>query len=344
MTRLPVIVVFLTVIAGVSARAAAPHSAAAASPAEVHHPVEETRLTTVTLAPKAEQRLGIATARIERRAVERARLFGGHIVLPLTALPAGEANPNMPFGPNPPGSPTEVLKLSELQTLADGEVRKARVAVEVARIREARAEKLVESESGSQRDLDDARAATRLASASLEVAESRRALLGEPVEKMAQQDHAWVRVPVYVGDLPLLDRTGEAQVGGLGEGKGTARRSARLTAGPPSSDPSAATVDWYYQVQNEDQSLRLGQRVAVAIPMRGEEEALVVPWRAVIHDVQGGQWVYERLRPQTYARRRVDVERVVGSDAVLASGPEPGATVVTDGAAELFGTEFGAGH
>jgi hypothetical protein len=38
------------------------------------------------------------------------------------------------------------------------------------------------------------------------------------------------------------------------------------------------------------------------------------------------------------------VAAVVGEQAALASGPPPGASVVTDGAAELFGTEFGAGH
>jgi hypothetical protein len=37
------------------------------------------------------------------------------------------------------------------------------------------------------------------------------------------------------------------------------------------------------------------------------------------------------------------VRAVVGKDAVLESGPAPGAKVVTVGVAELFGTEFGVG-
>ena len=77
--------------------------------------------------------------------------------------------------------------------------------------------------------------------------------------------------------------------------------------------------------------------------MRGEEESLVVPWAAILHDIQGNTWVYESIAPQTFARRRVQVVRIVGGDAVLASGPKPGTKVVTDGAAELFGTEFGGG-
>ena len=37
------------------------------------------------------------------------------------------------------------------------------------------------------------------------------------------------------------------------------------------------------------------------------------------------------------------VTDLVDAYAVLAQGPAPGTRVVTDGAAELFGTEFGAG-
>ena len=44
-----------------------------------------------------------------------------------------------------------------------------------------------------------------------------------------------------------------------------------------------------------------------------------------------------------YARERVVVADITGANAVLALGPAVGARVVTDGAAELFGVEFGAG-
>ena len=63
-----------------------------------------------------------------------------------------------------------------------------------------------------------------------------------------------------------------------------------------------------------------------------------------MHDAQGGTWVYEQTKPHTYVRRRVDLSRVQGDLAILARGPAPGTVVVIEGAAELFGTEFGAGH
>ena len=56
-----------------------------------------------------------------------------------------------------------------------------------------------------------------------------------------------------------------------------------------------------------------------------------------------GTWVYVKTGDHAYTRKRVQVERKVGGLAVLASGPKPGEKVVTDGAMELFGAEFGGG-
>jgi len=83
--------------------------------------------------------------------------------------------------------------------------------------------------------------------------------------------------------------------------------------------------------------------MGVTLAERATEESLVVPWSAILHDTTGGAWVYENIAPQQYARRRVEVRRVVNSRAVLARGPAVGTKVVTAGAAELFGTEFGTG-
>jgi multidrug efflux pump subunit AcrA (membrane-fusion protein) len=43
-------------------------------------------------------------------------------------------------------------------------------------------------------------------------------------------------------------------------------------------------------------------------------------------------------------RRRVEIGRHAGDRAVIRRGLTAGVKVVTAGAAELFGTEFGAGH
>jgi multidrug efflux pump subunit AcrA (membrane-fusion protein) len=118
-------------------------------------------------------------------------------------------------------------------------------------------------------------------------------------------------------------------------------RPARPVPAPPSGDPLAATVFLFYEVENHDRSLRPGQRVGVTLPLSGDEESLAVPRSALIRDALGGTWVYRNLAPHVYTRDRVFVDRVVGDLAVLVSGPKVGAKVVSQGAAELYGAEFG---
>jgi hypothetical protein len=328
----------------ISARPADTTKPSGPSPAHVTNPIKETDLTTVTLEPRAESRLGIVSIPVERKRVDRERLFSGTVVLPLRVIgDEGEAR-TLRFAPDPPASTVEVLKLAEAQTLADGAVLQAEVQLEAARVAQRRAETLLQSETGSQRTVDEARAVVALAETTLQQAQQQRSLLGAPVSETARLDRIWVKVPIYVGDLAVLDLSQEARVGGLADRPGAPTRPARSAGGPPSANPNAATIDRFYEMSNPDHALHLGQRVGVWLPLRGDEERLVVPWAAVLYDLYGGQWVYEATASHTFVRRRVQVARVVGQDAVLSAGPEVGVRVVTDGAAELFGTEFGAGH
>ena len=105
-----------------------------------------------------------------------------------------------------------------------------------------------------------------------------------------------------------------------------------------------ASVDLIYEVRGSGPALRPGERVTVALPLTTTERGLVVSDRAVLYDISGGTWVYEDRGEGVYARRRIEVARHTGNLVVVARGIEPGTKVVTAGAAELFGTEFGAGH
>ena len=150
-----------------------------------------------------------------------------------------------------------------------------------------------------------------------------------------------MRAAIYSGEAALLDAQARVTIRLLG---GPAiGHSASPVTGPATANAATATVDWYYEIP-AGLALRPGERVAVDIPVRDTAaEQLVVPFASVLHDIHGGQWVYENSAPHTYVRRRVQVARISGSDAVLASGPAPGTKIVTDGSAELFGTEFMTG-
>lgn len=70
----------------------------------------------------------------------------------------------------------------------------------------------------------------------------------------------------------------------------------------------------------------------------------VVPYSAVLYDVDGNTWVYKSPEPFTFVRHQVEVDYIEGDVAVLLDGPATGSEVVTVGVAELLGTEYKIGH
>ncbi|MGL4542054.1 MAG: efflux RND transporter periplasmic adaptor subunit, partial [Polymorphobacter sp.] len=288
----------------------------------------ETELLKLTLTPQAEKRLAIRTAVVGTGTNARVRATHGEIV-----APTGSTNV-------PVRSVTDLAELSSALAEADGDIARARPQVELAQLNYDRAERLVGLQSGSARARDEARAELGIARAALAAASAQRRLLGPSMAAMAVQTALWVRVPVSSGDLDAIVQDANALVRPLGSG--VAPHIARPVRALPSSDADAGTVDLYFTLANADRAFRVGQRVGVELPMRGASSGLVVPAAAIIRDIYGGEWVYQRVAPQQFERRRVEVAATTGASVLLARGLEPGAIVVTAGAAELFGTEFGA--
>jgi RND family efflux transporter MFP subunit len=247
---------------------------------------------------------------------------------------------------------------------------------EVLAKRAQRADVLVRDGSGSRRAAEEAHAELAIANADLKAARDRLALAargvtasgaiaidspfagllrnlhasagqtvaaGAPLFDLVRLDVVWIRVPVYVGESGDVDPRAPARVVSLGDRGASEGTIAKPVTAPPSADPSTAAVDLYFALANQPESFRPGQRVGVRLGLRGEESTLVVPRAALLHDAYGGTWVYEAREPRVYVRRRVSVVDIVDLVAVLDEGPAPGTRVVTVGAAELFGTEFGAG-
>ncbi|HTD68604.1 MAG TPA: membrane fusion protein MtrC [Candidatus Limnocylindria bacterium] len=308
-------------------------------PAKVTNSVKESELTSITLTPEAEKRLGVEMAAVERGKVERTRVFGGELIMPAPATTNGQ---NI-FAMLPALSPTELIRIAEAQIDADAQVDRAKVTMNAAKVTLDRAEKLVAEKAGTVRAVDDAKAQVALAEAGVRAAKARRDLLGAPILDFADLKTFWVRVPVYVGDTARMNTSANAQVGDLAARPGAKMFQAQPVPAPPSANAAASTVDLFYELLNEGGAFRFGQKVGVNVPLRETEETLVVPWSAIIYDINGGTWVYENTAPHTFVRRRVQLRRVIGKAAALDAGPKVGAKVVTVAVAELFGTEFGPG-
>lgn len=113
---------------------------------------------------------------------------------------------------------------------------------------------------------------------------------------------------------------------------------------PPKAEP--ATVEHVAGVDRVVLTAAAARRLAIATePVREAQVAgatrRVIPYAAVLYDANGDTWTYTNPEPLVYVRRRVTVESIQGDRVVLADGPAPGTAVVTVGATELYGTEFG---
>lgn len=264
----------------------------------------------------------------------------------------------------------------------DARVEAERVAAEAAGRQEmvakraARARELAKDGAGSLRAAEEADADLAVADAALKAARDRlalaergvtaagaigleapqagvlRALFASPGQTVGagaalfdvvSLDTVWLRVPVFAGDVATVDRAAAAEVVALGTPPGTPGRPALPITAPPTADATSAGVDLFYRLGNADAGLRPGQRVTARLPLRSGGVHLVVPRAAVLFDALGGTWVYEARDGGVFTRRRVTIIDSAGDVVVLGQGPAPGTRVVTTGAAELFGTEFGVG-
>jgi len=72
-------------------------------------------------------------------------------------------------------------------------------------------------------------------------------------------------------------------------------------------------------------------------------QQLTIPYSAVLYDADGKAWTYTNPEPSGYVRRGLTIDTIQGDFATLTDGPPAGTTVVTVGAPELYGTEFGVG-
>lgn len=80
------------------------------------------------------------------------------------------------------------------------------------------------------------------------------------------------------------------------------------------------------------------------VPVQAAAAGVVIPTKAVIYSPDGAPWTYVAVGPRSYLRQAIVVDHITGLDAFLRSGPAAGTPVVSAGAPELLGTEYGVGE
>jgi len=155
----------------------------------------------------------------------------------------------------------------------------------------------------------------------------------------------WVRVPLSADDVNKVDRSQPASILPLARTKDATGMRARLVASPAHEVAQGAAQALHYAIEGRAQGLTSGQRVRVELALAGSgTQRTVIPYGSVIYDLKGDTWIYTSPEPLTFIRERVTVDYIDGDRAVVSQAPPVGTEIVSVGAAELYGTEFGVGH
>ncbi|HYS18466.1 MAG TPA: hypothetical protein VET45_16195 [Candidatus Binatia bacterium] len=145
----------------------------------------------------------------------------------------------------------------------------------------------------------------------------------------------WVRVVMSPADLRSVAAGQPAQIASLGDITGG------TTARPIASLNSAKELTALHYAVDQADGFTLGQRVRVEVAVSGAAMRSVVPTSSMLYDAKGKTWVYTNPEPMVFVRHAITVDHIDGDRVVLSDGPAPGTVVVTVGAAELLGTEYG---
>lgn len=303
---------------------------------------------------------------------------GGTLPIPGVHVRAGQTL----FLLTPLLGPTERMQVSTARVDADGQVARAQVQDDAAEVALKRAEQLVADRLAGRKLLDEATAQRETTRAALRAAISQReALLGtagragllsavvveSPIDgvlrevrvtlreqvpvgaalcEVVSDESLWVRTQVPSGELASLAPNAAALIEEL-VSHAPPLPAPPVEPAPPTAQPQQGTVDRYFLISGS-RRFQLGQRVAVWLPLRGDEVSPTTAASAILHDPSGATWLYERTTPQVFARRRVEVIRTEGEQVVLSprslrqGGLHLGSPIVTAGAMELYAAEFGA--
>jgi hypothetical protein len=145
----------------------------------------------------------------------------------------------------------------------------------------------------------------------------------------------WAAALLVIGGLALTGCTkSEAAAGAAAE--------------KPAKVEAVAGTDAKKVVLTEQAVTRLGLRTATvgkkSVATGGTTATrTTVPYSALLYDAKGDTWVFEVVAPRSYLRTKVAVEIVDGETVVMTDGPAAGTSVVTVGAAVLYGAELGTG-
>lgn len=89
---------------------------------------------------------------------------------------------------------------------------------------------------------------------------------------------------------------------------------------------------------------RAAERLGIEFAeVKSAGKRLEAPYRTLLYDTTGREWVFISPEPNVFMRTEVKVEQIDGDTMYFSKGPAAGTKLVTTGIALLSGIEFGVG-
>jgi hypothetical protein len=89
---------------------------------------------------------------------------------------------------------------------------------------------------------------------------------------------------------------------------------------------------------------RAAERLGIEFAeVKSAGKRLEAPYRTLLYDTSGREWVFISPEPNVFMRTEVKVEQIDGDTMYFSKGPAAGTKLVTTGIALLSGIEFGVG-
>ena len=159
---------------------------------------------------------------------------------------------------------------------------------------------------------------------------------GEPLFRIINASSVWVRVNIPVTEIALIGRPKQAwmQLSGVAEPYEISQKNGRLISIGSAVDERTRTVPVIFEVQNRDESLRIGMIGEVYVETGEEHIGLVIPESALIEE-EGRYSVYVHVEGEGFAKREVQLGSKGFGRIEILNGVGPGERVVSVGAYQV---------
>ena len=184
-----------------------------------------------------------------------------------------------------------------------------------------------------------------------EIVSRERTVSGRVEDALAAAGKVRVRVPLTVGDMAKVVQGQSARIVTMDDDDedddDEEMEADMLDAddiGDIDDDTASNASTLYYQVNDANHTLTPGQGVRVKLSVTGSgDRRTVLPYSALIYDLNGDTWIYVSPEPLVFMRHPVTVEYIEGDRVILSDGPPVGTIVATVGVPELYGADTGIG-